>query len=48
MRFATPVPKGPEAMSREAFKSFVHNIDMEAGDQAKLIPIAPTKASAAD
>lgn len=36
VRFATPLPKGPEAMSREAFKSFVHNVDMEAGDEAKL------------
>src|SRR5438552_12545593 len=36
VRFAAPLPKGPEAMSREAFKSFVHNVDMEAGDEAKL------------
>src|SRR3954471_23255219 len=36
VRFATPVPKGPEPMSREAFKSFTHNLDMEAGDEAKL------------
>ena len=36
VRFSTPVPKGPEPMSREAFKGFVHNLDMEAGDEAKL------------
>ena len=34
--FASAAPKGPEAMSREAFKSFVHNVDLEAGDEAKL------------
>lgn len=36
VRFAEAVPQGPQPMSREAFKEFVHNVDMEAGDEAKL------------
>ena len=36
VHFAEAVPQGPQAMSREAFKDFVHNVDMEAGDEAKL------------
>lgn len=36
VHFAEAVPQGPQAMSREAFKDFVHNLDMEAGDEAKL------------
>jgi hypothetical protein len=36
VHFATAVPQGPQAMSREAFKDFVHNLDEEAGDDAKL------------
>jgi hypothetical protein len=36
VHFATPVPQGPQVMSRDAFKDFVHNVDTEAGDEAKL------------
>ena len=36
VHFAEAVPQGPQAMSRDAFKDFVHNLDMEAGDEAKL------------
>ena len=36
VRFAEPVPQGPQAMSHDAFKDFVHNLDEEAGDDAKL------------
>ncbi|MCA1828981.1 MAG: DUF4476 domain-containing protein [Myxococcales bacterium] len=36
VHFAEAAPQGPQAMSREAFKDFVHNVDMEAGDEAKL------------
>jgi hypothetical protein len=31
-----PAPTGPQPMSREGFKAFVHALDMEAGDDAKL------------
>ena len=34
--FADDVPQGPQPMSREAFKDFVHAMDVEAGDEAKL------------
>jgi len=33
---APVAPQGPQAMSHEAFKDFVHNLDLEAGDEAKL------------
>jgi hypothetical protein len=33
---APVTPQGPKAMSHEAFKDFVHNLDIEAGDEAKL------------
>jgi hypothetical protein len=33
---APVTPPGPQAMSHEAFKDFVHNLDTEAGDEAKL------------
>ncbi len=36
VHFAEAVPQGPQAMSRAAFKDFVHALDMEAGDEAKL------------
>ena len=36
VHFAEAVPQGPQAMSHEAFKEFVHNVDLEAGDDAKL------------
>jgi hypothetical protein len=36
VHFAVVAPAGPQAMSREAFKDFVHALDVEAGDQAKL------------
>ena len=36
VRFVDLAPKGPQAMSREAFKSFLQGIDEEAGDEAKL------------
>src|SRR4051812_29744757 len=36
VHFAEALPQGPQAMSREAFKDFVHNVDIEAGDEAKL------------
>jgi hypothetical protein len=36
VHFAMEVPQGPQAMSREAFNDFVHNLDTEAGDEAKL------------
>lgn len=36
VKFATAAPQGPQAMSREAFKDFVHSVDEEAGDEAKL------------
>jgi len=36
VHFAEAAPQGPQPMSREAFKDFVHNVDMEAGDEAKL------------
>jgi hypothetical protein len=36
VRFVDLVPKGPQPMSREAFKDFVQAVDEEAGDQAKL------------
>jgi hypothetical protein len=36
LRFTDVAPAGPQAMSREAFKDFVHAIDLEAGDAAKL------------
>ncbi|HUJ27777.1 MAG TPA: DUF4476 domain-containing protein [Myxococcales bacterium] len=34
--FADSAPQGPQPMSREAFKDFVHAMDVEAGDEAKL------------
>jgi hypothetical protein len=34
--FADSAPQGPQAMSHEAFKDFVHAMDIEAGDEAKL------------
>lgn len=34
--FTDGAPQGPQAMSREAFKEFVHAMDVEAGDEAKL------------
>ncbi len=36
LRFVDLAPQGPQAMSREAFKSFVQAVDEEAGDEAKL------------
>jgi len=36
LSFADSAPQGPQAMSREAFKDFVHALDLEAGDEAKL------------
>src|SRR5215470_3514643 len=36
VRFAEMAPQGPQAMSRDAFKEFVHALDLEAGDEAKL------------
>jgi hypothetical protein len=36
VHFAVAAPKGPQAMSREAFKGFLHALDVEAGDEAKL------------
>lgn len=36
VRFAQAAPQGPQAMSHEAFKDFVHSVDLEAGDEAKL------------
>jgi uncharacterized protein DUF4476 len=36
VRFAQAVPQGPQAMSHDAFKDFVHSLDEEAGDEAKL------------
>jgi len=36
VRFLDLAPQGPQAMSREAFKSFLQAVDEEAGDQAKL------------
>ena len=36
VRFVEPAPRGPQVMSREAFKGFLQAIDEEAGDQAKL------------
>jgi Domain of unknown function (DUF4476) len=36
VRFIDLAPQGPQAMSREAFKSFLQAVDEEAGDQAKL------------
>jgi hypothetical protein len=34
--FADSAPQGPQPMSRDAFKQFVHALDVEAGDEAKL------------
>src|SRR3954470_19375843 len=36
LRFVDVAPQGPQPMSREAFKDFVHAVDLEAGDDAKL------------
>ncbi len=36
VRFVDLAPRGPQAMSREAFREFLQAIDEEAGDQAKL------------
>jgi len=36
VRFEDAEPQGPQPMSREAFKDFVHALDEEAGDEAKL------------
>jgi hypothetical protein len=36
VRFVDLAPQGPQAMSRDAFKSFVQAVDEEAGDEAKL------------
>jgi len=36
LRFLDLAPKGPQAMSREAFKGFLQAVDEEAGDPAKL------------
>lgn len=36
VRFQDSAPTGPQAMSREAFKDFLHAIDIEPGDDAKL------------
>src|SRR5256885_10619621 len=36
VRFAQSAPSGPQAMSRDEFKKFVHAVDEEAGDAAKL------------
>jgi hypothetical protein len=32
----TPAPSGPQPMSRDEFKRFLHAVDEEAGDAAKL------------
>lgn len=45
VRFVEAAPQGPQAMSREAFKDFVHNLDIEAGDEAKLRLIKSAAAS---
>jgi hypothetical protein len=36
VRFDDVGPVGPQPMSKEAFKDFVHAMDVEAGDEAKL------------
>jgi len=36
VRFDDLAPQGPQPMSRDAFKDFVHALDIEAGDEAKL------------
>jgi hypothetical protein len=36
VRFAQSSPSGPQPMSRDEFKRFVHAVDLEAGDAAKL------------
>ena len=36
VRFEDAAPQGPQAMSHEAFKDFLHALDVEAGDEAKL------------
>ena len=36
VRFVDLAARGPQAMSREAFKSFLQAVDEEAGDEAKL------------
>ncbi len=36
VRFEDAAPQGPQPMSHEAFKDFVHALDEEAGDEAKL------------
>jgi hypothetical protein len=36
VRFVDLAPQGPQAMSRDAFKSFVQAVDEEAGDEGKL------------
>lgn len=36
VHFATAAPQGPQAMSHDGFKDFLHGLDAEAGDEAKL------------
>jgi hypothetical protein len=36
VRFIDLAPQGPQAMSRDAFRSFVQAVDEEAGDEGKL------------
>ena len=36
VHFATATPQGPQAMSHDGFKDFLHSLDAEAGDEAKL------------
>ena len=36
VHFATAAPQGPQAMSHDGFTDFVHGVDAEAGDEAKL------------
>ncbi len=36
LRFNDVEPQGPQPMSRDAFKDFVHALDTEPGDEAKL------------
>ena len=36
VHFDDTAPAGPQAMSRDAFKDFLHSLDIEAGDEAKL------------
>jgi hypothetical protein len=45
VRFAQSAPAGPQPMSRDEFKKFVHAVDEEAGDAAKLALIKSAAAN---